>query len=276
MKLRRGRLFRKRKTVGLALGSGGLKGLAHIGVIRTLEKHGVPIDIIAGASIGAWVGAHYALFRDSSRLREFSIDRRLDLLGSLFEFTLKGGLIKGAKVEKLLDEWLGKACFADTSIPLSVVATELVTGEEVVLNRGRLSSAVRASIAVPSIFSPIHLEGKILIDGGVSNPVPVSVARSMGADIVIAVNLNNFRVDGLFRRSDTSSIPKISARSIDLLRHYLAEHCIAGADVIIDPRNAAGDISRWKNYFLKEVGPVHMELGERSTEEQISLIKRLL
>lgn len=175
--------------VGLALGSGSARGWAHIGVIRALEKAGIPIDVVCGSSIGALVGAAYA----AGELDGFEQwARRLSwrAVVSLLDLKMDGGVMEG---RKLVDFF--RARFADPGIdklpkPFACVATDLVTGREVWLREGAVIDAVRASIALPGLFTPAVREGRRLLDGGLVNPVPVSLCRAMGADIVIAVDLN--------------------------------------------------------------------------------------
>lgn len=179
------------KKVGLALGSGGARGWAHIGVIRALERAGIPIDYIAGASIGAFVGAIYAA-GELDELEEFVRDLNWKMILSLFDVVFPTcGLLDGNKIYDLLTEHLQELCIEDAGIPFCCVATNLITGKEVLLRSGKMADAVRASISIPGIFTPFAHEGLYLGDGGIVNPVPVQVVRDMGADIVIAVNLNH-------------------------------------------------------------------------------------
>ena len=189
-----------RKTVGLALGSGGIKGLAHVGAIKALKRHNIPIDYIAGTSIGAWVGAHYAIYKDIKKLETFTLGKKKEKLHSMFELTLKGGFIKGNKVQHLFEQWLEDAEFQNAQIPLRIVATELINGGEIVFSTGKIAPALRASMGVPSIFAPFEYNDMILVDGGICNPVPADIVRKMGADIVISVNLDNYRLKNLFEK----------------------------------------------------------------------------
>ena len=265
-----------RKAVGLALGSGGIKGLAHVGAIKALARHHIPIDYIAGTSIGAWVGAHYAIFRDIEKLETYTIGKKKEKLHSMFELTLKGGFIKGNRMEHLFEQWLGDTDFQSTRVPLRIIATELTSGREVVFSTGKIAPAVRASMGVPSIFAPFEYQDMILVDGGICNPVPADVVRKMGADIVISINLDNYRVEGLFSKKHISSITSVSARSINLMQHYLAKHCVKVSDVVIEPENSHEELAAWKNYFTHDIGNQHVQLGEMATENNISRIKQLI
>ena len=175
--------------IGLALGGGSARGWSHIGVIRALEEAGIEPDIVCGTSIGSLVGAAYAA-GELDRLEGWVRSLTWQNVVSLLDVTVTGGFIKGAK----LVEFFGSR-FKDTDIsklpkPFGAVATELVTGREVWLREGSVIESVRASIAVPGLFTPVARDGRLLVDGGLVNPVPVSLCRAMGADIVIAVELN--------------------------------------------------------------------------------------
>ena len=184
-------LARRAPRLGLALGSGSARGWAHIGVLQALAEEGVRPDIVCGSSIGALVGAAYAggeLDRFSDWVQGLGMR---DVFGFM-DFNLSGGMLKG---EKLIAFW--RRNFADFDIeaaPMSfgAVATDLHSGAEVWLRHGSIANAVRASIALPGLFTPVvQDDGRLLVDGGLVNPVPASLARAMGADIVIAVDLNS-------------------------------------------------------------------------------------
>ncbi|MBS3785611.1 MAG: patatin-like phospholipase family protein [Gammaproteobacteria bacterium] len=182
--------------IGLALGGGAARGWAHIGVIRGLEAQGIRPDLIAGTSVGAVVGAmacngHFDDFETWVR----QLTRR-DVLAHM-DFALgNGGFIQGGRLLERFRETFGLKTFKDLQTPLGVVATSLYTGQERWLREDDVVTAVRASMALPGMFTPVHHEGEWLVDGGLVNPVPVSLCHAMGADFVIAVNLS----DGLIGR----------------------------------------------------------------------------
>ncbi|MBN2652474.1 MAG: patatin-like phospholipase family protein [Spirochaetales bacterium] len=267
----------KRNTVGLALGSGGARGLAHIGVLKCLIDNNIPIDYISGASIGAWIGAMYALDTDLYKIAETIEETRKKGLSLMFDPSLKGGFVKGEKISEVIKESLRGSYFEETVIPLRIISTELVSGKEICFSSGLIEKAVRASISVPSIFLPYKMGEMLLVDGGVSNPVPVSTVKEMGADIVIAVNLDNFRRDGLFDKEDSESVTKVTQRSIKLLRHYLAEKCSQAADFIIEPKNSHDDLSKWRNLIFKDgIAEQNIELGYIAAMEILPQIKERL
>lgn len=176
--------------VGLALGSGSARGWAHIGVIKALRDMGIHPDIISGCSIGALVGGAYAAGHLDELETWLRTLRRKDVI-SFFDLNLSsGGLIAGERLMNFFRDRVGDAIIEQLPILFAAVATELNTGREIWLKSGSLLTAVRASISMPGVFTPVQIEDRWLVDGGLINPVPVSMCRAMGADIVIAVNLN--------------------------------------------------------------------------------------
>lgn len=179
------------QPVGLALGCGSGRGWAHIGVIRALTEAGIEIDYIAGTSIGSVVGAVFAA-GNIGTLEEVAIHLDWKQIAYLFDVVLpKSGLIDGKKVALFVQNNLRKTNIEELPIPFCAVSTDLDTGDEVVIREGDIIEAVRASISIPGIFTPVRNNGKILVDGGLVNPVPVSVVRKMGASFVIAVDLSH-------------------------------------------------------------------------------------
>ena len=176
---------------GLALGGGSARGLAHVGVILALEAYNIPIDIIAGTSIGSVVGSLYAAGASIDQLEEAALSMKKSTTLFLIDLTLPhSGLISGKRIEEMLNNLaLEDRTFDDLKIPFAAVATDVESGAEVILNQGKVIDAVRASIAIPGIFTPVKYQNYYLVDGGVVDPVPVDVVQKMGADIIIAVSL---------------------------------------------------------------------------------------
>ncbi|BAV34688.1 patatin [Sulfuricaulis limicola] len=192
--------------IGLALGSGSARGWSHIGVIRVLEQAGISPDIVCGASMGALVGAAYAA-GDLDRLETWAKGLTWKAVVGLLDLKIGGGLIAGTKLLSFF-----RARFEDPGIAklpkaYAAVATELATGREVWLRDGPVIDAVRASIAVPGLFTPAEMDGRLLVDGGLVNPVPVSLCRAMGADIVIAVDVNSDLMGKQFHAPVESATP---------------------------------------------------------------------
>lgn len=177
--------------VGLALGSGSARGWSHIGVIRALTEAGVQVDCVSGTSIGALVGAVYAAGK-LDVLEAWALQLEWKQILSFMDVVLpKSGLIDGRKVADLVRQHVPVENIEKLPIPFGAVATDLRMGQEVVLRKGDIIEAVRASISLPGIFTPVEKDHAFLIDGGLVNPLPVSTARDMGADFVIAVDLNS-------------------------------------------------------------------------------------
>lgn len=183
------------QKIGLALGSGSARGWAHIGVIRALAEAGIEISHVAGTSIGALVGAAFALEKIDV-LEEFACQLDWKQIVSFLDVTFpRSGLIDGGKVTDLFRSHAREMNIEELPLPFCAVATDLATGGEVVLSRGDLAEAIRASISIPGIFTPVKHNGVFLVDGGLVNPVPVTAVRNMGADCVIAVDLNHDLID---------------------------------------------------------------------------------
>lgn len=181
---------RNQPRIGLALGSGSARGWAHIGVLKALAELGIRPDIVCGSSVGALVGAAYVSGHLEPLEEWIRTLRRFDIISLMDAQLSGGGFMQGGKLMDALGKRVGHLNIEDLEIPYAAIATDLDTGREVWLREGSLLDAVRASIALPGLFTPHQRDGGWLIDGGLCNPVPVSVCRAMGADVVIAVNLN--------------------------------------------------------------------------------------
>ena len=272
----------QKRKIGLALGSGAARGLAQIGVLEVLEKEGIPIDMIAGTSVGAVIGALYVQGISIGRMKSLSVELSYKRLMPLVDLTLpKTGLIGGKKIREWLKLVFGSDIkFGDLVIPFACVATDIMTGEEVVISQGSVVDGVRASISVPGLFVIAKLGGRYLVDGGLVNPVPVSVLKRMGADFVIAVNVipdinahDGTRWIGGGERLKEPKEPNIISvimQSIYIGTHSLAKASLEGADVVIQPQVA-------------HIGPTDfrqaqdcIEHGELAALDSIPEIKRKL
>jgi NTE family protein len=179
------------KTLGIALGSGAARGIAHLGVIKALEEADIPIHYIAGSSIGSLIGASYAS-GGMLQLREFLETVNWKVMASYLDFTFpQRGLLEGQKLSHLIEMLLPVRTFQELEYPFCAVATDLRTGEEVRMMEGDLIEAIRSSLSLPGIFTPHTLNDRYLVDGGLVNPLPVDVVKSMGADVVLAVDLHH-------------------------------------------------------------------------------------
>ncbi|HTO09407.1 MAG TPA: patatin-like phospholipase family protein, partial [Myxococcota bacterium] len=191
----------ERKRLGLALGAGAARGLAHMGVLFGLAEAGIPVDAIAGTSMGALVGAIYA----TGQLEVFERDLRDRALSDLWRYLdpvwPREGLLSGERATEYLRSLIGDWRIEDLPIPFAAVAVDLVTGEEVWIRSGKLLDAVRASISLPGIFVPVRQGGRVLVDGAIRNPVPVSPLEELGVDVRVAVNLQTHPVRELEPRA---------------------------------------------------------------------------
>ena len=282
--------------IGLALGGGGARGIAHFGALKVLQQDGIPIDLISGTSIGALAGAMYAQNPDADFLIERfkqSLDEAFyDKLGigylktngardgSFFHQATRNirrqiilniaqrrkALIKEIRLREVLLKFIEKGNIEDTKIPLSVVATSLNTGDNVVFTKGDIVDAVAASCAIPGFLSPVSIEGDLLTDGGVSCPVPVDVLVGMGADVTIGVEICMRR----YRPLENLNIIEIIARSDMITSQKLAEMMVRAADVAICPDT--------KDIFWSEFARAEelIEAGIKSTREHLGEIKRAI
>lgn len=192
----------RRPRIGIALGSGSARGWAHIGVIRALDQAGIRPDLVCGTSIGALVGAAYAA-GELDRLEEWVLGLGIKDVVGLMDVSLRAGVLKGERIMGFIREHFVDRPIEQLAMPFAAVATALKTGAEIWLRSGSTLGAVRASFAVPGLFAPVFHDGLVLVDGGLVNPVPVSLARAMGADLVIAVDLAS-DILGRHLRTDTT------------------------------------------------------------------------
>ncbi len=200
----------QRKTVGLVLGCGSSRGWAHIGAIEALEEENIPIDFIVGCSVGAYVGSIYAGGSIQS-LKEFVLKMDGKKVFSYFDIVLpRSGILDGTKrLKELFSIHTDVQDFSELNIPVMMVATDLETGKKVVLKSGDILDALRASMSMPGLFAPAWVKDRWLVDGGLVDPVPVSVARAMGADIVVAVDLSSGTVSKKKRQKQKTQSEEI-------------------------------------------------------------------
>jgi NTE family protein len=267
--------------LGIALGSGSARGWAHIGVLRALAEIGIKPDIVCGTSIGAFVGAAYA-DGDLERLEGWVRTLNWQEVVSFFDVGARGGLIKGDKLMGFFARHFVDRDVEQLPVPFACVATDLTSGREVWLREGSVVDAVRASIALPGLFSPLARDDRLLVDGGLVNPVPVSLARALGADLVIAVDLGSDVVGRRFKPAEEApvnwrqrfaqffgapgaahvaggegpSLLDVVAGSINIMQVRIARSRLAGepADVLLSPR-------------LAHVGLFDYHRGEEAIEE---------
>jgi NTE family protein len=212
-----------RPRIGLALGSGSARGWAHIGVIDSLTEAGIEPDIVCGASMGALIGAAHVAGR-LAELRQWAETMTWRKIAGLTDLRLSGGgLISGRQVVAFLRGLGIGEPIESYATQYAAVATDMATGREIWLQSGPMHEAVRASIAIPGIFSPARMHGKWLLDGGLSNPIPVSVCRALGADVIIAVNLNGELLGRRFTEPEPPAATVPSRISVEVVRRMLGQ-----------------------------------------------------
>ena len=294
--------------VGLALGSGAAFGLAHIGVLRALEEEGIPIDVIAGSSIGSLIGAFWATGMKASELEELA--KSFNLNNSFFRLVGFGdmmvphwGIFKGNRMEHFLRQYLGQARLENLKIPLRVVATNLATSEPEIFSEGDLVKAVRASCSIPGIFRAVRANGKVLVDGGIAAPLPVDVLIKMGVKKIIAVNVLSgpkdhtqrrevfrikrealeqqiktrgpwrrflFDLERRFMQNQVDNIFNVLMSTIQFMEYSIADGAGLSADVLIHP--VVID-SHWAEFYSAEK---FIRAGEEKTREVLKEIRSLL
>ncbi len=258
----------QRKKVGLALGSGAARGLSHIGVLAVLEREGIAIDMIAGTSIGALIGALYAQQKDASRIKNLAMNMSSKKLAFLVDPALpRTGLIRGRKIEDMLKSILGDIEFKNSKLPFACVATDINSGEEVVIDRGLVWEGIRASGSLPILFTLPKWEGRYLVDGSLVNPVPVNLLKTMGADFIIAVNV--LPSIGI-RETKEPTIFSVAVQTIYIASSQIIKSSLEGADIVIEPQVehiAFTDFHRAEECIRQ---------GELSAQDSIAEIKRII
>jgi NTE family protein len=217
--------------VALVLGSGGVRGMAHVGALEVLVEAGIPIDLIVGCSAGSLVGALYADNPCIEDLKEAVSRLKANNLLDIDVFNCRYGLCQGRSMRSILNEYLNADTFQDLKIPLIVVATDLHSGELVPIVSGDVVKAVEASCAIPFVFVPVEIDGRILVDGGTINPVPVLIARDLKPDIIIAIDLCE-----LLPSTFPTTLFGVFWRSAEIIFMWQNEVCTRHADVVIRPK----------------------------------------
>ncbi len=217
----------QRPRVGLALSGGFARGIAHIGVLRALEQHRIPIDCIAGTSVGALIGAAYASGVSLDAMEQQAAETRFTDFGR-WTFSWMG-LATNQRLEGYLRRYSEMTRFDQMKMPMAIVATDLATGQAVSFTRGPLGPALRASCAYPGLFLPVEHEGRTLVDGFLAAPVPVDAARKLGAEVVIAVYVEPGSAE------KPRNMVDVIGRSFSIIQHYAHVDWRRNADAIIEP-----------------------------------------
>ncbi|MDY6487184.1 patatin-like phospholipase family protein, partial [Acinetobacter faecalis] len=254
----------KKPIIALVLGSGGARGYAHIGAIEILEKNNIHPGFIVGTSAGSIVGSLYASGKNSSELREIALNLKAN---DVRDVTLdRKGFFEGKKVEDFINKEVNNTPLQSLKIPMYVIATELKEGKKVVFNYGNTGQAVRASVAIPSMFIPTKIGDDEYVDGGLVSPVPVDVAKKLGADIVIAVDILAQPV-----HTETSNIWGLFNQNINIMQKHLAQEELKGADIVIQP-----DLREKVHIFDVSGREITMLAGQNATQKILPELRKII
>jgi len=228
---------KRRTTVGLALGGGGARGLAHVGVIKALLRAGIPIDYIAGTSMGALVGGFYAATGDLELVENVFSKLRPGDIVPVSKLILKrsGALFHDQGITRKLEQQLDGMTFSKCKIPFAAIATDVKNGENVIMREGKLIDAIRASIAIPLIFQPVQRGDLLLMDGGFCNPVPADVVRNMGADYVIAVDVTSQWMNLEDEAVNWKNMYSVVSNSLSVIEYQISREILKKADIVLRP-----------------------------------------
>jgi len=276
---------KEQPEIGLALGGGGARGLAHIGVLKILEREGISVQWLAGTSMGGVIAAGYAagLGPDDLEKEALRMSRWRNLLPLVDRSRPRLGLLRGARVREYLGRHLGDKTFADLHIPLALVAVDLVTGEEVSLNKGEVADAVRATVALPGVLAPVRMGERLLVDGGLLNNVPADVVRRMGAGVVIAVDVSS-RLGGIpgllgserrgLRSVHLPLIVEALQRSVGIMEGWIVSRRLSDArpDLVIRPETNNCKTSLLSFHRAAEI----IAAGEEAAEMALPRIRQAI
>ena len=254
--------FHKLKfKLGLALSGGGPRGFAHIGVLKAFEEEGIKFDCVAGTSVGSLIGAMYCA--------DVTCEEMIEVAKQIKQKELLGRLVihsDSANIARIANRLLADKTFKQLSVPFSAVAVDISDGQEVVLNKGSVAKAVSASCAVPALFKPVEIDDMVLVDGGLLNNMPADVCRSMGAEMVISVDLNHNRGSG----TKSKKLKDTLVATWNITTKSTMYKGIHNSDLVIEP-----ELGEYKNTSLKHIDEMVAE-GYRAAKEKMAEIKELL
>lgn len=265
-----------KKNIGLALGSGGPRGLAHIGVIKALLEQNIPIDVITGCSAGALIGGLYASLGNIGEVEKIATSlTKKDILWVFSDIGFPSGILHGNNVTEFIQNFLHHILIESLPLPFAAIATDLSTGDPVTLTTGNLATAIHASFAIPVVFEPVFLNNTYMIDGGCSCPVPIEPAKKLGADVVIAVNLDLYPLPDKADLKETKkpNVKDAGFATVNFFRYNLSKELCKSADVTITP-----DVANVSSLNLLQVfqGSDVIKKGYDATLAQMSEIKKAI
>jgi NTE family protein len=254
---------RKAVKVALVMGAGAAKGFAYVGVLKVLEANRVPVHMVVGTSVGSFVGSLYSYGYPADDLQDFAMGLEK---GEIADWTVPdNGFVKGEKLEAYVNRMTRNTTMENLRIPFYAVATDIGSGEEMVFGKGNTGQAVRASCSIPGVFRPVRIGDRTYVDGGVVSPVAVDAARRLGADVVIAVDINA----GVADVTPKTTLDTIF-QSINIMESKIAANQLSRADVVIHPRVghiASGDFTKRHEAILE---------GETASQAAMPKIRALL
>lgn len=254
--------FSEKKKTALVLSGGSARGLAHLGVIKVLKREGFKFDLVVGTSIGALCGATYCLGRSSEDIEKLALKTSIT---ELVDVTIsRMGLTEGNKLENVIRSAVDSKTFEDLKIPLVVTAVDVETGEEVCFTGGNLVKIIKASCALPGIYKPVEIGGRLLIDGGMKQHLPTEVAKRMGADFIVGVD-----VGFCVRKGKVRNMLAVIMQAVQIMGEELSRHQSSKADIIICPKlgDKIDQLSFSKAQFI-------MKKGEEAAEEALPLLRK--
>ncbi len=252
-----------KRRLGLSLSGGAMRGLAHIGVLQALEDNNIRTDYISGTSIGSFAAALYAFGIPMNEIRR--VGKSITPIKISKLKLSRYALFSNEELGRLIQAKIGRSKIEESLIPLAIIAVDIATGEKVVLRKGEVAPAVMASNAVPGLYRPIYIDGRMMVDGGIAEDVPISPLKPMGADVIVAVNLSAER-----QYKTPNDIIDIIFNAIEIAINENTKFQVRQADVIIEPQ-----LSRFPRMDVRKVDELIAE-GYRSTKANIIKIKRLL
>lgn len=260
----------KRPKIGLVLGGGGARGLAHIGVIKVLHREGVPVDLVIGTSVGALIGALYCSGLPIEKIQQMGEDIGWDKLtnissAALVKLLVTQSLLSNEKLEQYLIKHIGEKNFSQMIIPFICIATDIQTGERIIFREGSVVDAVRASSTIPGLFKPVEYRHRFLVDGGLVDNMPTDIAELMGMDIIIAV-----AVEADFSDYQTANVLQILNQAIYIQGQILSKELLKKADFIIRPK--VGDVSAIELWRSNEC----IESGVKEARSVVFNLKKLI